>query len=432
MQIDWKNLPADVTSSERVGSSGFEYRVIDTEDAETFGPYLYAETRGFLSDEQTAEQQAGLSDALAFRRFTGVYDPAALHPLQPVGTVNSWITPLTMPGGAEINMWAISGVTVAPTHRRRGIARAMLEGELRTAANAGLALAGLTVTESTIYGRYGFSPATFAGDWTIDTRRVTWAGPKPQGRLDFIDRDRLAGDLAELHARVRRARPGEVDAWPGLWRRMAGMSPGQEGTNKLRAVRYADVAGVTRGIVVYRVTEDATDYTRHTLAVHHLISETDDAYAALWRFVLEHDLVATVTASLRPVDDPLRWMISDHRAAKVETSEHEYLRILDVPAVLAARSYGDAGTFVLRVVDPLGLADGTWRVRVEAGAATISATEEPAEITLSVGALSSLLLGGVRAHALATAGLIEAEAQSLTALDAAFAVAIAPNLSLWY
>lgn len=432
MPIDWKALPADVISSEAVAGNGFEYRVIDTADVASFAPYLYAEMRGFLSEEQTPEQQAGMSEALNFRRFTGVYDAAALHPAQPVGTVNSWITALTLPGGGEIDMWAISGVTVAPTHRRRGIARAMLEGELRTASNAGLAVAGLTVTESTIYGRYGFSPATFAGEWTIDTGRATWTGPRPAGRLDFVDRDRLADDLAELHSRVRRSRAGEVDVWPGLWRRMAGMNPGQEGVNTLRAVRYADTDGVTRGIVVYRLSENAADYTRHTLAIQHLISETDDAYAALWRFVLEHDLVGTVTASLRPVDDPLRWMIADHRAAKVETSEHEYLRILDVPAVLAARSYDADGTFVLRVSDPLGFADGTWRLQIDGGAATVTPTGEPAEATLSVGALSSLLLGGVRVSVLGVAGVIHAEDGVLPALGAAFHSVDAPNLSLWY
>ena len=56
-------------------------------------------------------------------------------------------------------MWAISMVTVAATHRRRGIARGLLEGELRAAASAGVPMAGLTVTEATIYGRYGFGPA---------------------------------------------------------------------------------------------------------------------------------------------------------------------------------------------------------------------------------------------------------------------------------
>ncbi|MFP3813618.1 GNAT family N-acetyltransferase, partial [Bacillus sp. SIMBA_005] len=77
----------------------------------------------------------------------------------PVATTNAWVTPLTIPGGGELDMWAISMVTVAATHRRRGIARSLLEGELRAAVSAGVPMAGLTVSEATIYGRYGFGSA---------------------------------------------------------------------------------------------------------------------------------------------------------------------------------------------------------------------------------------------------------------------------------
>ena len=126
----------------------------------------------------------------------------------------------------------------------------------------------------------------------------------------------------------------------GYWR------PGQEGGGKLRAVRYADAGGTTRGIAVYKLAEEGDDFTKHELELHYLLSETADAYAALWRFVLEHDLVSVVKAPLRSVDEPLRWMIADQRGAKVETTEHGWLRILDVPAVLAARTYAASGSFM--------------------------------------------------------------------------------------
>ena len=127
------------------------------------------------------------------------------------------------------------------------------------------------------------------------------------------------------------------------------------------AVRYADAAGTTRGIAVYRLGDEGSDFTKHELELHYLLSETADAYAALWRFALEHDLVSVVKAHLRSVDEPLRWMIADQRGAKVETGEHGWLRILDVPTVLAARAYASPGSFTLRVTDPLGFADGTWQ-----------------------------------------------------------------------
>ena len=340
---------------------------------------------------------------------------------------------MTLPGGRSIPMWAISGVTVAPTHRRKGIARAMLEGELRTAADAGLAIAGLTVSEATIYGRFGFSPATFATDWSIETKRALWVGPRPDGRLDFVDRQRLTDQLAELHGRVRGSRPGEIEAWPGLWRRMSGIAPGQEGGGRLRAVRYADAAGVTRGIAVYRLSDEGSDFTKHDLELHYLVSETPDAYAALWRFALEHDLVSVVKAPLRSVDEPLRWMIADQRGATVETSEHGWLRILDVPTVLTARTYATAGSFTLRVTDALGFADGTWRLTIaQSGEAEVVAVDGPIDATLTVNALSSIVLGGVRAATLREAGIVDADDATVVALDASFASPRAPYLSLWY
>lgn len=429
----WKNAPIDPAAHAALAANGLDYRLIDTADPAVLDPYLQAEMRGFLSGELTDEQVAAAREGIAARRVIGVYDPSSAHTAQPVGTVNSWITPLTLPGGRSVPMWAVSGVTVAPTHRRRGVARAMLEGELQTAAEAGVAIAGLTVSEATIYGRFGFSPATFASDWKIDTRRARWIGPRPAGRLDFLSRDRLPGELSDLHERVRSARPGEIEGWPTLWRRMAGLVPGQQNTDRLRAVRYADEQGRTRGLVVYRLSEEGEDFTQHELQVHYLLTETPEAAAALWRFLLEHDLVTTVVAALRSVDEPLRWMIADQRGARVTTSEHGWLRILDVPAALQARTYASAGSFTLRVTDPLGYAEGTWTLRVDdAGSAVVQVADAEPDVTLSVNALSSLLLGGVRARVLSDAGLLSADPEISTRVDAVFASAQVPYLSLWY
>lgn len=431
--LDGKTTAADPEAVATLAARNLDYRVVDTDDHAAFDPYLNAENRGFLNGEQTAEQLGGTREALAFRRFIGVYDPAAVERDEPVGTVNSWVAEMSLPENRRIPMWAISGVTVAPTHRRRGIARAMLEGELRTARSMGIAIAGLTVSETTIYGRFGFAPATFSSDWTIETKRARWIGARAEGRLDFVGRDRLREELADVHGRVRGTRPGEIEAWPGLWQRLAGAMPGQEKSGMIRAVRYADVDGVTRGIVVYRLSEEGSDFTKHELEVDYLLSENVDAYSALWAYVLEHDLVTTVIAHLRAVDEPLRWMITDQRAAKVQTREHGWLRIIDVPTVLAARTYARAGAFTLRVTDDLGFADGTWRVNIDAGGIAAVADDDGKEdITLSVGALSSIVLGGVRAATLHAAGLIHAEDSAIADLDACFTSSQTPYLSLWY
>ena len=206
---------------------------------------------------------------------------------------------------------------------------------------------------------------------------------------------------------------------------------------KVRAVRYADASGMTRGVAVYQLSDEGSDFTKLELQLHCLLAETTDAYAALWRFLLEHDLVTMVKAGLRSVDEPLRWMIADQRAATVEVSEHGWLRILDVPAVLTARTYAAPGSFIVRVADPLGFADGSWRVDIDDdGAASVTADgvarDAPADVALSVGALSSLVLGGVRATTLAAAGLVSARPDALAAFDAAFTSTDVAYLSLWY
>ncbi|MGP3535396.1 GNAT family N-acetyltransferase [Microbacterium sp. RD1] len=430
MASDSSAFPLDPVSRDALAAEGLTYERVDVEGP-GFAPFLRAVARGFLDPAPTPEQIEDSRDALRARRLTGVFDPQGTSPL-PVATVDSWVTELTTEPGRTVPMWAISAVTVAPTHRRRGIARAMLTGELRAAAAAGLALAGLTVTEATIYGRWGFGPAAFATDVTVDATRVRWSGRPARRPLGFVDQADLPERLSALHDRVRMLRGGQVAGWPALWRRMAGLRPGAEDASRIRAVAVRGDAGADAGILVYTVS-DKDGYTRQELSVHALFAVDDDAYAELWRFALEHDLVAKVTASLQPVDSALRWSVSDSRAVRETLTDHHWLRVLDVPAALGARSYAAALSCTVRVVDPLGPADGTWRLEIDdAGTPSVTPHEGVADLVLPVSALGSLLLGGVSARTLAAAGVVTAEATAVAAFDTAFAPAVPPTLSTWY
>ncbi len=423
------DLALDAVSTAALAAEGLAYRRVDP-DSDAFGGFMDAMNRGFLGPESTPEQLEAARETMRGRRLTGVFDGGSDRP---VGTMVTWTTPLTVSPGRTVPAWAISGVTVAGTHRRRGIARALVEGELRTAAAAGLPLAGLTVSEATIYGRFGFGPAVYVTDWTIDTRRARWVGPRPDGRLDAIDRHALREDLELLHERVRDRNPGQVAGWPTLWRRVAGLAPGQSEGAKVRGVRYTDASGATRGVLAYTVDGGEDDFTRHTLHVHQLIADGDAAYAALWRFVLEHDLVATVRAGLLTTQEPLRWLIADQRGVAVAQDGHHWLRVLDVPAALTARRYGAPAGVVVTVTDPLGLADGTWRVEIAAdGTCTVEPSVGAADLTVPVAALGSILLGGVPVSTLARAGIVTASEEVAGRLDLALAPAAPPLLSLWY
>jgi predicted acetyltransferase len=430
--VDYRSLPLDPTSADELRAHGLEYALVP-HDGEPFDAFLHAVSRGFLDAAPTPEQVEDSRSALRDRRLTGVFDAGGRHPEVPVGTVDSWITELTTEPGRTVPMWAISAVTVAPTHRRRGIARAMLTGELRTAAAAGMALAGLTVSEATIYGRWGFGPAIYTSDVTVDAHRARWIGPALDGSLDFVPQDELPERLRALHERSRLRRPGEVAGWPGLWRRMAGLRPGEDDARKVRAVASLDAEGRDRGILVYSLTQKGDDYAGHELAVRTLFTADDTAHAALWRFALEHDLVGTVTAGLQPANAPTRWMLSDQRAMRETVVDHHWLRVLDVPAALTSRTYAAPLNLALRVEDSLGFADGAWRVRIDGtGRLSATPTSEHPDVTLDVAALGSILLGGVSPKTLAAAGAIRGDAPIVADLERAFAPAAGPVLSIWY
>ncbi|WP_345941171.1 sterol carrier protein domain-containing protein [Microbacterium sp. Se63.02b] len=166
-----------------------------------------------------------------------------------------------------------------------------------------------------------------------------------------------------------------------------------------------------------------------------LVGETPAAVAALWRYALQHDLVDEVTADLRPLDDPLPWLVADSRGVTQVLHDHGWLRILDLPAALTARRYSAPLDTVLRVEDSLGFADGDWRLRVdESGVAEVEVATEgrDADIALDVSALSSLYAGGVRAASLHGAGRISGDAAAVEALDRALIAFPAPSLDIWY
>ncbi|WP_169077597.1 GNAT family N-acetyltransferase [Microcella alkalica] len=432
MHADFRSIPTDPASTEALARQGLRYELVG-DDVARQDALTQAAARGFYGTEL---EQAGLDErrpAFAERRTIGVWDDSAADPATPIATVDSWTTPLGMPGGGSLESWAISMVTVAPTHRRRGIARALLEGELRAAIANGTPIAVLTVSESTIYGRYGFGPATWSGELVIDTKRSRWVGPVPAGRVHLVPRASVKEFGPPIEQRARRH--GSIAPWDGWWDRQLGLRPSEAGSSRdIRAVRYDDEAGEPQGFAVYRVKDAPVDFTKHPVEVIELVAATDDAYAALWRYLLELDLVHEVVAWQRSVDEPVKWMVADARAVLTRSvTDHLWARILDVPRCLQGRTWQRPGRLVLDVADDLGLAGGRFALEVDAaGTARVTSTDEPADVTLGVAALSSLLLGGASPITMAAAGRLAGEPAAVELLHGMAVTPTPPTLGFWF
>jgi predicted acetyltransferase len=469
---DYTSVPLDPESQVALASNGLELALLDNTDPAAARRWLLADAQGFHDPAPSDERLDAEIRDLGEDRITGVWDRSAAEPDKPVATVRVWVMDLTVPGGATLPAWAISSVTVAPTHRRRGVARALLGAELRSARRAGVAMAMLTVSEATIYGRYGFGPAAHQAHYSVDTSRSRWTGPVPRGRVQLIDPEHLLPLAPAIFERARRTTPGEVDRRHDLWRKLLGLYPTAHGEQKgdRHAVRYDDENGDPQGFAVYRFVHENGGYPGR-LELSDLVAATDNAYAALWRYLLEMDLISEVRAPLRSAAESVRWQVADHRAVrKTDERDHLWLRILDVPAALEQRSYSAPGMFVLTVDDELGFIGGEYVLTVdvdgrgmvrplttqgatgtvtgasdasgasrESGNTSASIADirygatDAARLSLSAADLATLYLGGTGAVQLARAGRITEQTTDAAArLDATFHSGHTPWLSTWF
>src|SRR5690606_30311200 len=85
----------------------------------------------------------------------------------PVATVASWPGDLNT-GSQLLALHMISDVTVSPASRRQGLASRLLSHDLSVAVAENMPLAALTVSEGSIYRRFGFGPATFKSKYEVD------------------------------------------------------------------------------------------------------------------------------------------------------------------------------------------------------------------------------------------------------------------------
>jgi predicted acetyltransferase len=339
-----------------------------------------------------------------------------------VGSGGSYSFDLALPGGAAVPMQAITQVGVAPTHRRRGILRAVMRAVVDQAVERGEPVAGLTASEATIYRRFGFGVATRFQTLSVDNRRLRLAeavvGDRGVGREPAADPSRLrlasAADAASLlptlWARSWRRSPGELSRNAGYWAALD-LDPEEDrdGATARFVVVHADAAGEPDGAASYRLQWKWASGGDNVLAVEDVVATSDAVEAALLRYLLDVDLVNRVEWHAAPVDHPLRWWLADPRAVSVtREQDHLWLRPLDVARCLSSRSYATTDALVVEVIDDDRPAVGG-RFRLDAGpegAACARTTDDP-DLALAVADLGALLLGGVSWAALHRVGLVE-------------------------
>ncbi|KOG63560.1 hypothetical protein ADK38_42140, partial [Streptomyces varsoviensis] len=335
-----------------------------------------------------------------------------------VATFRSFAQQLTVVGGAAVPADAVSNVTVSPTHRRRGLLTRMMDTDLRLAKERGDAVATLVSAEYPIYGRYGFGPATWITEWEVDVARAgldgRYTGPADGGRVDFATPETVRGLGPAFHERFRATRPGAVSRSERWWRMETGdLSNGaaDEPWKEPFFAVYRGPDGTVDGLLSYEVNERWDGkLPDNTLVVRHLLATSPAAERALWHFVLSVDWISTVRSGHRAPDDVLPLLLGDPRAARVTThADYLWLRPLDVPRLLQARTYAASAALVLDVRDPAGLAPGRYLLDATPTGATCAPTTRSPDLTLDVAELGALYLGDESVQRLVALGRVQEE-----------------------
>ena len=179
------------------------------------------------------------------------------------------------------------------------------------------------------------------------------------------------------------------------------------------------------GFVIAVPGSDDRGFADRSLRVTDLHAVGADATAGLWRFLLGLDLIGRVEGSMRPLDEPLELLLADPRDCRTTgTIDETWLRILDVPAALAARSWGAGPPVRLAVHDRLRPQnDGVYRI----GGGVAEVVAGPPELECDVAGLAMAYLGDRAPSQLAATGWWRVhEPAAVERADALFATGTVP------
>jgi predicted acetyltransferase len=326
-----------------------------------------------------------------------------------ISTCGAYSRTLTVPGGS-IPVAAVTVVTVQPSYRRRGLLTEMMKHQLHDIHERGKEpIALLWASEGAIYGRYGYGQATPQVRLSGKTKTTAFRPDVDlgSGSVGEMERDEAIPVLKELHQKLLPDRVGALNRDDDWWAvRWHDPERWRHGASAYRFAFHYDDRGRPDGYVAFRVKNDWSESGAEVI-VEELDAVRGPARAALWRFVLDLDLVRRFTRQGAPMDECVRYVVSDLRSVKAEVQDGTYARLVDVRRALEARCYLSDLDVIIGVEDPL-LTHNSTSIRLQAGidGASVTRGRRRPDLIMNVRELSAVYLGGTPLAALARAGLV--------------------------
>ena len=394
--------------------------VIRPIDSTEFPAYFRTLVETFGADLRDSDREA---DARVFEpeRSLAGFDGDRI-----VATAAIYSRQMTMPGGPR-PVAAVTMVSVSPTHRRRGLLTEMMRRELTEShADHRESVAALWASEGGIYGRFGYGLATRRASVTARSAEVRLRPGVDlgSGRMRLATAEEARPHLVELYERARVAEVGWLDRTEAWWDyRLNDPEHWRDGATALRFALNEEEDGRVTGYAIYRIKQ-SWDGRRNDseVVVIELAATTPQAYASVWSFLANLDLVPVLRRRIGPLDEPFQHQITNPRALVFDVFDGLWVRLADVGRALADRTYGAGVDVVLEVADEFCPWNaGRWRLRGGPDGAECAPTSDPADVALTSTDLGAAYLGGTTLATLAAAGRVgELRPGALSAASRAF------------
>jgi predicted acetyltransferase len=305
-----------------------------------------------------------------------------------VGNALSYSMDMYIPGGIS-KIAAVASVSVQATHRRQGINRQIMKFQLENIHEREEPIAVLQASESIIYGRYGYGMSSFDAQLKIDRMHSSFATENSnRGDLSFIEDPEARIIFPEVYERAIMNRTGMVTRSTNWW--------------NFRFINPIMDGSITNYWNVKFIENDTCEgYVRYTISgteleIIELIANTENAYSSLWEFCLNMDLVTSIKAPRRPIDDELKWMLADPRRLRETLSDRYWIRIVDLCAAMQNRTYSIDGSIVIKIRDEfLPWNNGTIQITSESGTSTCKFVNLNADLEMTTADLASTYINGI-------------------------------------
>ncbi|MBX3363950.1 MAG: GNAT family N-acetyltransferase [Phycisphaeraceae bacterium] len=361
-----------------------------------------------------------LDDAAEWVKATALSDfRCVTHASRTLGTVLH--IPMGMFfGGRPVPCTGIAGVAIAPDARGQGVARRMMHEVVREIAEQGVALSGLYSAMHPLYHGCGYETAGSRFEYRVPLYLfpgvVKQPGARPARAEDRPAIEKLASAYAAMH-------PGHLLRGPYIWRRIE-RPRGSDAEAAAFVFDDPSQPDQLEAVIYTMLQRNAQAGTEITLRIPDIAAISPSGWRRAASFLRGSASIPTHAVFYGGPAHPLLGLLTDRRYTTTLT-DHWMLRIINAPSAIAQRGFAPGVSIAVEMViddDLLELNRGGWRLLVADGRGTLErASADATAARMNIRALAPLYSGFRSAAQLAMLGMIEADARTVAALDAAFA-----------